>query len=40
MKTGITEIEALFELPFNDLIYRAQTAHRRHLDANASVLKN
>lgn len=29
------EIEALFALPFNDLIYRAQEAHRAHFDANA-----
>jgi biotin synthase len=28
------EIEALFELPFNDLIFRAQQAHRAHFDAN------
>jgi biotin synthase len=28
------EIVALFELPFNDLMFRAQTEHRRHFDAN------
>ena len=28
------EIEALFELPFNDLMFRAQQAHRAHFDAN------
>ena len=28
------EIEALFELPFNDLIYRAQRLHRDYFDAN------
>jgi biotin synthase len=28
-------VEALFELPFADLIFRAQQAHRRHFDANA-----
>lgn len=28
------EIEALFELPFNDLIFRAQTVHREFFDAN------
>jgi biotin synthase len=28
------EIEALFELPFNDLIFRAQQTHRAHFDAN------
>ncbi|HUY02375.1 MAG TPA: biotin synthase BioB [Rhodocyclaceae bacterium] len=29
------EIEALYALPFNDLIYRAQAVHREHFDANA-----
>ncbi len=28
-------VAALFELPFNDLIFRAQTVHREHFDANA-----
>ncbi len=28
------EIEALFELPFSDLMFRAQQAHRAHFDAN------
>jgi len=28
------EIEALFELPFNDLLFRAQSIHREHFDAN------
>jgi biotin synthase len=28
------EVGALFELPFNDLIFRAQTVHRAHFDAN------
>lgn len=28
------EIEGLFELPFNDLIFRAQQTHREHFDAN------
>lgn len=28
------EIEALFALPFADLMYRAQTVHRQHFDAN------
>lgn len=30
----VKEIEALFELPFNDLMFRAQQAHRAHFDAN------
>jgi biotin synthase len=28
------EIEALFELPFADLLHRAQTLHRQHFDPN------
>ena len=28
------EVEALFDLPLNDLIFYAQQAHRRHFDAN------
>lgn len=28
------EIQALFELPFNDLIYQAQTVHRQYFDPN------
>ena len=28
-------VEALFALPFSDLIYRAQTVHREHFDPNA-----
>lgn len=28
------EAEALLALPFNDLLYRAQTVHRRHFDPN------
>ncbi len=31
-------VEALFELPFNDLLHRAQTVHRSHFDANAVQL--
>jgi biotin synthase len=29
------EVEALFDLPLNDLIFQAQTVHRQHFDANA-----
>jgi len=29
------EILALFELPFNDLLFRAQQVHRAHFDANS-----
>ncbi len=28
------EVEALFALPFNDLLYQAQTVHRQTFDAN------
>ncbi len=31
----VAEIEALFDLPFVDLLYRAQTVHRANFDANA-----
>lgn len=30
----IEEIEALLDLPFNDLLFRAQTLHRAHFDPN------
>ena len=29
------EVRALFDLPFNDLLFRAHELHRRHFDANA-----
>ena len=29
------EVESLLDLPLNDLIFRAQTAHREHFDPNA-----
>lgn len=32
---SVDEIAALFELPFSDLIFRAQTVHRQHFDPNA-----
>jgi len=28
------DVTALFEMPFNDLLFAAQTAHRRHFDPN------
>ncbi|MBD3896133.1 biotin synthase BioB [Halomonas sp. ML-15] len=31
----LDEIQALFALPFNDLLFRAQQVHRTHFDANA-----
>ncbi len=30
----VAEIAALFDLPFNDLMFQAQTTHRAHFDAN------
>jgi len=30
----LDEVEALFALPFNDLVFRAQTTHREHFDPN------
>ncbi len=34
----VNEVAALFELPFNDLMFRAQQVHREHFDANAVQL--
>jgi biotin synthase len=34
----VEQIEALYELPFSDLIYRAQSVHRAHFDPNAVQL--
>jgi biotin synthase len=30
----VADVVALYELPFNDLLYRAQQTHREHFDAN------
>jgi biotin synthase len=35
---GVDEVEALFRLPFADLLYRAQQVHREHFDPNAVQL--
>ena len=35
---SVAEIEALFKLPFADLLYRAQQIHREHFDVNAVQL--
>jgi biotin synthase len=37
---SVAAIEALFELPFNDLLYRAQQVHREHFDANEVQLSS
>jgi biotin synthase len=34
----VDAIERLYALPFNDLLYRAQSVHRQHFDANAVQL--
>lgn len=35
---SVAEIEALFRLPFSDLMFRAQQVHREHFDPNAVQL--
>ncbi len=35
-----TQVEALYALPLMDLLYRAQTVHREHFDANAIQLSS
>jgi len=35
---SVVQVQALFELPFNDLLYRAQQVHRAHHDPNAVQL--
>ena len=35
---SVADIEALFKLPFSDLLYRAQQIHREHFDPNAVQL--
>ena len=35
MRWRIDEVEALFALPFNDLLFRAQQVHRENFDPNA-----
>ena len=35
MSPSVAQIEGLFDQPFNDLIFQAQTVHRRHFDPNA-----
>lgn len=31
----LDEVQGLFDLPFNDLLFKAQTVHRKHFDPNA-----
>lgn len=35
-----SEVQALFELPFNDLLFQAQSVHRQHHDPNAVQLSS
>jgi biotin synthase len=35
---SVAEVEALYALPFNDLLFRAQSVHREHFDPNAVQL--
>jgi biotin synthase len=35
---SVAQVEALFELPFSDLMFRAQSVHRAHFDPNAVQL--
>jgi biotin synthase len=37
-KWTLEEVEALFSLPFNDLLWQAQTIHRQHWDPNGVQL--
>jgi biotin synthase len=35
MSLAVADVEALFALPFNDLLFRAHSTHRAHFDPNA-----
>ena len=35
---SLDEVEALYALPFNDLLFQAQTVHRQHFDPNSVQL--
>ena len=37
---SVAEIAALLELPFNDLMFQAQTIHRAHFEFNRTVFEN
>ena len=37
-KWSVAEVETLYALPLSDLLFRAQTVHRQHFDANAVQL--
>ncbi len=35
---SVAEVQSLLDTPFNDLMYRAQSIHRQHHDANGVQL--
>ena len=37
---SVDQIQALFDLPFNDLLYRAQQVHRAHFDPHCVQLSS
>src|SRR5439155_7200388 len=37
---SVDQVVELFETPFNDLLFRAQTVHRQHFDPNALQLSS
>jgi len=40
LRWAVEEIEALYDLPFNDLLFKAQTVHREHFDPNSIQLSS
>jgi biotin synthase len=40
LRWPIEQVEALFDLPFNDLLFRAQQTHRQNFDANTLQLSS
>src|SRR5262249_32843794 len=38
LRWDVAAVETLFNLPFNDLVFRAHTMHRAHFDPNAVQL--
>ncbi len=40
LRWPVDAVEALFDLPFNDLLYKAQTIHRQHFNANELQLSS
>ncbi len=40
LRWQLSDVEALFELPFNDLLFKAQSVHRENFDANKLQLSS